>query len=130
MYKTILVKSLVEEGETLVRTLERQRFPLVAAFWYYDPDRMTWRLFIATRTLDRHGPLHAYKRIQRALAEMGDVSLSLDDISVVSPSGQQFNELRRQVEGIAPASPVRSPKEVVFEDVYVYRWRLDGHHAP
>ncbi len=130
MYKTILVKSLVEEGETLVQTLERQRFPLVAAFWYYDPDRTTWRLFIATRALDRHGPLHAYERIRRALAEMGDVSLSLDDISVVSPFGAQFSELRRQIEGMALFAPGRPPKEVVFEDAYVYRWRPDGQHTP
>lgn len=123
---------MVEEGEMLVQALEKQRFPIAAAFWYYAPERMTWRLFIATGAIDRRGPIHAYTRIQRALKEMGGVSLSLDDISVVSPSSRQFDELRLKMEGmprVAPHATPRPPKEVVFEDAYVYRWRLNGRHA-
>ena len=124
MYKTVLVKDLIEDGENLLRKLDEERFPITAAFWYYSPDRMRWRLFIATSLVESKGPLHAYTRIRRALSKMQDASLSLDDISVVSPLDNEFKELWSQVEDLALVSHLERParmRDVVFEDGYVYR---------
>jgi len=132
MYKTTLVKGLIAEGESLVRALEKRRFPLAAAFWYYPRERMTWRLYVVTSAVERQGTANVYKRIQDALAGIHAESLLLDDISVISPSSSQFNELRLEFSGMTrlPRHSMPIPeKDVLTEDAYICRWPRNGHFA-
>src|SRR5258708_1371729 len=62
MYKKVLVNELISEGKQLLEALRRNRFSFTAAFWYYFPDALEWRLVIVSPTVDRSGPLAAYQR--------------------------------------------------------------------
>ena len=125
MYKTILVKELIEDGEKLLQELDRQHFPISAAFWYDSPDRDAWNLYIVSEAAHQPGPLEAYMRIQQAMAGLKLTSLSVDDIVVLSPQRSAFRDLRRTIEGVSQMSV--SGKRVKLEgvplqDAYVYRW--------
>jgi hypothetical protein len=125
MYKTILVKELIEDGGKLLQELDRRDFPVTAAFWYDSPERLAWNLHIVSEVAHAPGPLEAYMRIQQALAGLKGVSLSLDDIVVLSPQSTSFRDLRRTIEGVSQmsASGKRVNLEgVPLEDAYIYRW--------
>ncbi|HTV55814.1 MAG TPA: hypothetical protein VMI06_13000, partial [Terriglobia bacterium] len=76
MYKTILVKALVEDGEKLLQQLDRQRFPIVAALWYYVPERMNWKFIIISEAANAPGPLEAYMQIQTAMSRLKGLEIS------------------------------------------------------
>ena len=125
MYKTILVKELVKDGAALLNKLSAQGFPIFAAFWLYLPEPMHWRLVIATPVVDDKGPILTYTLIQQTLASLGQSDLGLSDISVVSPQGTDFQELRALIERMGqmagPAGEGRI-QDVIFEDAYIYKW--------
>lgn len=123
MYKTVLVRQLIEDGARLLEQLDKNRFPIRAAAWFYDPEKMSWKLVIVTSVAGNPGPLEAYMQIQLAMNGQG-LSLSLDDIIVMSPSSRKFEEFKRTMEGVARGALLNrvSPEGVVFDDAYVYRW--------
>lgn len=128
MYKTILVKELVEDGEKLLQELDRRHFPITAAFWYDSPERDAWNLYIVSEAAHEPGPLEAYMRIQQGMAGLNLASLSMDDIVVLSPQRSAFRDLRRTIEGVSQMSA--SGERVILEgvplqDAYVYRWLYD-----
>jgi hypothetical protein len=89
MYKTILVKELIEDGERLVQELDRRHFPITAAFWYDSPERDAWNLYIVSEVAHQPGPLEAYMQIRQAMAALNGLSLSLDDIVVLSEDSRR-----------------------------------------
>ena len=125
MYKTILVRQLVEDGGRLLQELERRHFPITAAFWYDSPERDAWNLYIVSEAAQEPGPLEAYMRIQQAMAGLKLTSLSVDDIVVLGPQRSAFRDLRKTIEGVSQmsASGQRVKLEgVPLQDAYVYRW--------
>jgi hypothetical protein len=125
MYKTILVRELIEDGERLLEELDRRHVQITAAFWYDSPDRDAWNLYIVSEAAHEPGPLEAYMRIQQAVSALKLTSLSLDDILVLSPQRSEFRDLRRIIEGVSQmsASGERVTLEgVPLQDAYVYRW--------
>lgn len=125
MFKTTLVSARIKDGEKLLRKLTAQKFPVTAALWYYDPDRMDWKLILASDFVPTRGPLDAYMRIQRAMGGLKGTRIRLDDILVMSPQSRDFQELRTTIEGVGRIAlpPQRvGPEGVHFEDAYVYRW--------
>src|SRR5579872_3797841 len=101
MYKTILVKEIIEEGSRLLERLKRNNFHLTAALWYSVPDSsQQWVLVIVSPVVDQVGPLAAYGRLQRLLGGLQPPSrLSLSDISLISPLSQEYQNLRSLVGG-------------------------------
>jgi hypothetical protein len=78
--------------------------------------------------VDKEDPLRTYMHITKALNELGDsVQFGISDISVISPSWSQFQDLRRSVESAGvgrigtSGQPLKS-QGLVFEDYYIYRW--------
>jgi hypothetical protein len=131
MYKTVLVKELVEEGEELIKRLESHRFQIAAALWYYFEDLGRWRLVIVFSTLvDREGPLRAYMHIQEALERMQAKELLLSDISVMRLNGHEFRELRPLVHpSVQVGNRTRRPWPRSLnpsrqEDAHFYRWAV------
>ncbi len=125
MYKTILVKELIEDGNKLLQELDRRHFPISAAFWYDSPERLAWNLYIVSEIAYESGPLEGFMRIQQALAGLMGVSLSLDDIIVLSPQSTAFRDLRRTIEGVSQMSASGKKvnlEGVPLEDAYIYRW--------
>ncbi len=128
MYKTILVKDLIEDGDRLLLELDRRHFPITAAFWYDSPDRLAWNLYIVSELADAPGPLEAYMRIQQVMSGLKGVSLSLDDIVILSPHSTAFRDLRRTIEGVSQMSASGKKvrlEGVALEDCYIYRWLYD-----
>jgi hypothetical protein len=118
-----LVEKRIEDGEILLKALQRERFPVLRMFWCRMPESQRWRLVIASRLVDKIGSLGAYERLQRILAGLQLSSLSLMNISVLSPSSGEFGRLLEHAAGpgtfgtAAAAGPVR---DIVFEDAYFY----------
>lgn len=121
MYKTILVKEAIVDGDRLLEALETRGFPVVAAFWYHLPDLVRWRLFIVSPLVHDKGPRAAYEIIQQTLAGMQPHSISPGDITVLSPQEDAFQRLRAEMEWGGLWTTSRSRNDVVFEDAYVYR---------
>jgi len=124
MFKTVLVKQMVEDGDQLLRRLDDSHIRVDAAAWFDDPEKMSWKLVIVTPVAEKPGPLEAYLQIQKAMTGLS-VGIALDDIIVMSPSSRKFREFRRTMEGAARGESLQ-PKPpalgVEFDDAYVYRW--------
>jgi hypothetical protein len=125
MYKTSLVRELIEDGDKLLRELDRQRFPVTAALWYYEPDHMSWKLVIASEVAQSPGPREAYLRVQQAIRGVRGLTFALDDILVMGPQTRKFQDLRRTIEGVSQMAAPEHRGELegaLFEDAYIYRW--------
>jgi len=125
MYKTVLVKELIEDGERLMQGLDRRHLPITAAFWYDSPERLAWNLYIVSEMAYERGPLGAYTLVREALAALNGTSLSLDDIVILSPQRMQFRDMRRTIEGVSQMSVTGERvnlERVPMQDAYVYRW--------
>ncbi len=57
MYKTVLVKELIEDGAKLSKGWIRIGFPIQAAVWFYDPEKMSWKLVIVSNVAGIRGHL-------------------------------------------------------------------------
>lgn len=124
MYKTILVRQMIDEGACLLQKLDARGIPVRAALWYDDAEKLAWKLVIVTSVASNPGPLEAYLQIQLAMKGLG-LSISLDDIIVMSPTSRKFEDLRRIMEGVTKGTFLH-PKDpshgAAFDDAYVYRW--------
>jgi hypothetical protein len=122
MYKKVLVEDLIKDGNLLVESLERNRFPMTAAVWYDFPEA-PWMLVIVSTAIDQIGPLAAYRRVQRALQAVKPAQLALSDISLMSPRSQEFENLRSLIftPGREHSAASGQTRSLVFEDAYVYR---------
>jgi len=126
VYKKILVRELVVDGQTLLQALERRRFRVEGAFWIQiEGESDDWTLVIASPVVDLVGPLVAYQRIQKVLAELPNLTqLELSDIRAVGVIGSEYPSLRElamtsSVMGHGPATGV--PRNLVFEHSYIYK---------
>jgi len=131
MYKTILVRQMIDDGAQLLQKLDERGVPVRAALWYDDPEKLAWKLVIVTTVAGTPGPLEAYLQIQLAMKGLG-LGFSLDDILVMSPSSRKFEDLRKTMEGVTKGAFLhpKSPSQgTTFDDAYVYRW-LDQHDRP
>jgi len=124
MYKTVLVKEMIEDGIKLLKALDDRGVHVRAAAWFDDPEKMAWKLVIVTSVASSPGPLDAYLQIQQAMSGL-DLKIALDDITVMSPTSRKFEEFKRTMEGVTKGAllhPKRPSEGVVFDDAYVYRW--------
>jgi hypothetical protein len=124
MYKTILVKQMIDEGAQLLEKLDARGIPVRAALWYDDPEKLAWKLVIVTSVASNPGPLEAYLQVQTAMSGL-DLGIALDDIIVMSPSSRKFEDLRRTMEGATKGAflhPKGPSQGAAFDDAYVYRW--------
>jgi hypothetical protein len=128
MYKTVLVKQMIEDGARLIKKLDAVDIDVQAAAWFDDPEKMAWKLVIVTSVASNPGPLEAYMRIQQAMNGL-NFNIALDDIVVMSPNSRKFENFKRMMEGVAKGEllhPKGSSEGVAFDDAYVYRWLETG----
>jgi len=129
MVTASLVESDIEDGRKLLDELKSidSHFLVVAAFWLLRPEVLDWRLYIATPLVDQKGPARAYTDIQGALRVLAKPSISMQDISVVSPNDKLAKVIKRAIripEGANGVRLARSRVEDTYvEDAYVYRVR-------
>lgn len=114
------VGDLIKEGERLIDELEKRGFSISAAFWRYPDERGLPRLVIVSPKVGRDGPRSTYLSVIEAIDALGEkVHFGLSDVSVMSPSWSQFQELRTAVEnsGVDP-----SDRDMDLGDYHVFRW--------
>lgn len=116
--------SLRTTGRHIVENLS-QSVEITAAFWSFQEEEETWRLFIATPVTDSEGPLYVYSQLQSVLKNLpsaeGSVEsaeVELSDISVIGPNARIVGDLRRQY-GAVPQEDNRRVWRT--QGPYIYR---------
>lgn len=121
MAKTALVDKYINDGRLLISALDKEGFLIDTAMWFYSEELDDWQLVIATQLVDQIGLRETLRKAQSVLREMSTTSLSLSDISILSPHSSLINAIK---------STVRRSKDVVLKgtvadgilvnDAYVY----------
>jgi len=121
MAKTALVDRYIDDGRMLISALDKDGFLIDTALWFYSEELDEWQLIIATPLVDQIGLRETLRRAQSILRDMITISLSLSDISILSPHSNLINAIK---------STVRRSKDVVLkgtvangilvDDAYIY----------
>jgi hypothetical protein len=127
--KTTLVERDFQDGEILIKELDKAHINVHSAFWLYDSEADHWRLIIASTAADFASPKKAYTHIQNVLKSMGktgvSVGFSLENISVISPNDPFINILNKAIKtGPKDISGIRFSRNRIgnsyIEDAYIY----------
>ena len=90
-----LVRPNIPDGARLLTELDREQFPLTAAFWPFpESTGRDWHFVISSALVDREGSLPAYQRIQRALRNLSDMQISVADIVAVGTNDPVVRSLQ------------------------------------
>jgi len=121
MAKTALVDKYINDGRLLISSLDKDGFLIDTAMWFYSEELDEWQLVIATPLVDQIGLRETLRRAQSIMREMTSTSLSLSDISILSPHSNLINAIK---------STVRRSKDVILKgtvangilvnDAYIY----------
>ena len=128
MVTNYLTDQMIEAGKTVLEQLDASNVDVSAALWLLEPESQSWRLVLAIREVDRQGPKAVYKKIDAALQRTakGKTSLSLQDISAVSPKDAVITLLRKVVKTEKDPG-LRFSRNTInghyIEDAYIYRPR-------
>jgi hypothetical protein len=122
MYIQILVDQTIKEGLAILDALRKDRFPIAAAFWCRLPESGYWRLVVASKLIDRIGPLEGYKRLHGILDRLGLRAAFSGSVSLLSPSDPQFQRLREYAQGLGQFGVGAKPDGPlsVVQDAYIY----------
>jgi hypothetical protein len=93
MVETKLVESKIEDGETLLRELDRQNFPVEAMFWINRPE-IDWRLIVGSGFVTEQGTRAGYHRLSEIYDKLDLLGLALEDITLLDPNERPFLSLR------------------------------------
>ena len=126
MDKPILVEADLEAGKALLSNLDKSRFSVKAAFWFYLSDSNEWRLIFALPSVDRIGPQAAYEKMQSQLQKLDPkYNLALQNISIVSPKENLIMLLKKVIHTGPESSGIRFTRNTInnvfIEDAYIYR---------
>jgi hypothetical protein len=121
MVKTALVDRYINDGRMLISALDKDGFLIDTAMWFYSEEVDEWQLMIATPLVDQVGLRETLRRAQSIIKEMTSISLSLSDISILSPHSNLITAIK---------STVRRSKDVILKgtvangilvnDAYIY----------
>ena len=120
MVKKKLVEELIVDGAKLLHELDRQNFPVDAAFWVHLPDEDYWRLVIASPVVSQRGGTAGYRSLDEFLRQIELAGITLEDISLVDPGSSQFQSLLAMVSNSGRLAA--GPEWLEFEEGIVYRW--------
>ncbi len=95
MAASTLVGRDLSDGERLLAELDREDFPVIAAFWRYPTADSDWRLVIASPLVDEAGALPVYQRLQAALDRLPEARLRLREIVAVGEQDPVVRQLRQ-----------------------------------
>lgn len=121
-------RSMQLAGDKLVKRLDQMNAKVTSAFWLYITEEKTWKLVIASPSIDANGPRTYYNMILDANAKAGisEETVSLNDIAVTSPNNQIVRLLKMAVGTEAnDVAGIRFSRNTVngyfIEDCYIYR---------
>ena len=125
LVKEALTDQMIEAGKTVVEKLDRGRFMVDAALWFYLADQNQWRLLLATPGVHADGPRKTYKRVLQVLRNAAIDSPSLEDLAVLDTRDPLIQLFRTAVRTDRSLNGIRFSKNTVngqfIEDAYIYR---------
>ena len=130
MVATSLVDRDIKDGETLIRQLDRDRFPVIAAFWFYYSEWEKWALVIGTSLIDKEGPLEAYRRLAKIMKKIKQSSkkqftLESSRVELVKEKSHLPISLRKVINTGPGIAGIRFTNNSIngtyVEDAYIYR---------
>lgn len=115
----------IESGRRLIEVLDRSRFVLNGALWFYFATR-EWRLLLVSTLVDKIGPKRCYTVIQSAIEDLPqDFRISLERISVLSPNDNLVRLLKIAIHTGGGISTIRFTRNTIngvfIEDALIYR---------
>jgi hypothetical protein len=125
LVKEFLTENMVRGGEALTRKLDELGWPVVASFWYFEPDDNRWKLMIASPKVNLDGPKEAYEAIQGALSTLQDHFTDLQYITVVQPDHPIVQTLAAAIPTGPAIVGMRFSQNTIngrfIDDAYLYR---------
>ena len=126
MDKELLVNSDIQAGKKLVEVLDKSKFLLEGALWFYSSESAEWHLLLVTKLVDIIGPKKAYIIVWEALNDLrSEIGFSLERISVLSPKDKLIQLLRKAIRTDKGISEIRFSKNTIngvfIEDAFIYR---------
>lgn len=122
--KEALTDEMIAAGAELTRTLDRARWPIVAALWLFESENNHWRLLLASPSVDEEGPRESYKHVSEALRALHP-AVPLESVKVVpsdDPIVSVFRSAYRTAASVEGRRLFRSAINGHFvDDAYVYR---------
>ena len=122
-----LVDRDIKDGETLVHRLDRDKFPVSAAFWYYEAEDERWTLIIASSIVREQGPREAYRKLIQSIKRIKKSDYALDSVRVelVKEEAHLPNLFRRAIKTGHDIAGIRFTQNTIngffIEDAYIYR---------
>lgn len=85
----------IESGDELLEELNKAKFPVHRALWWYSSDQYgDWRLVIASSLVDEHGLLAAYRKLDAILRKhRPDLISWVRSVHLVSPKDSLIRDL-------------------------------------
>jgi hypothetical protein len=125
MGRAALVERDIKEGKRIVDLLVKSGEKVPVALWRYDSTNGDWRLVLAVPQRAR-GPEPAYYFIQNVLKDMRPpVSLTLQDITLISPNDDLARALIKEENSVRVLSgrflSGTRIGGVYFEGAYLYK---------
>jgi hypothetical protein len=125
MDKTVLVKDDISEGKKLLEHLDKTKFKINSALWFYIPDLEKYKLVLATDYLKTHSLKEAYNFIQRELKKSKIIGIELENITIVKADDDLIKLLKILIVTEPTLNDIRLTKVVIngnmIEDALVFR---------
>jgi|WetSurMetagenome_2_1015567.scaffolds.fasta_scaffold00626_22 hypothetical protein len=121
MAKTALVDKYLSDGRMLLSALDRDGFQIDTAMWFYSDELDEWQLIVATPLVDQLGLRETLRRVQSIIGNLTTISLSLSDISLMSPSSDLINAIKttvRRSKDVTLKGTVTNG--IIVNDAYIY----------
>ena len=119
-----LVEGLLDSGARLIQALEQSGTEVVVAAWVKPVEEGRWNLVIATKDVEGKGPIAAYRSLAEVLRQVGDPSLTVSDVKLVSEGHHIARDLLegqpKQTSRVPLRAPFTSVGGIPVDDVYVY----------
>lgn len=132
MDKTTLVEKQIQEGKIFLSELDKEDLHIKAAFWLYDENDGSWKLFISSSSdkLDiQKNVLDSYGTITRIMRSIPALSmLSTSDIVLISldhPLIKNLGPIIKTGSGIADMRFSNTLLGKIYvEGIYIYRMNI------
>jgi len=123
--KETLTEEMKSLGASLIRTLDEEGWPIVAAFWYFESDYNRWKLMLASPRITSEGNGNLYMAIIHALDALHLSRLNADYVRVVAPHHEVVKALASAFHTGWTITAIPFSRQAIdrsmIEDAYIYR---------
>ena len=129
MVSQVLVDTQIDDGERIIKQLDKDGFDVDSAFWIFDPDKEKWVFVIATSLVAEIGPKKSYGKLRNSLDKLSEkiesIRSQMLEMSLVKPEDFMVTLLKKALDTGPGISRIRFTGNVIngtrIEDALVYR---------